>query len=125
MPFAKVLLNICMTRPVCKVCNQRYAAVNYRKENITHYRSKCDSCARKHRKIKPAIPKWKTAGYSKKLVCDRCSFRARYSAQTLVYHLDGNLKNCNLNNLKSVCLNCSIEVIKLDLPWQVGDLSED
>ena len=114
-----------MKRPVCKSCNQRYVAVNYIKEDVTHYRSTCDSCARKKRKVKPVQPKWKLKGYTKKLLCDRCGYRARYSAQTVVYHIDGNLNNCNLNNLKTVCLNCSIEVMKLDLLWKVGDLTED
>lgn len=64
-------------------------------------------------------------GYQKKLICDRCGFRAKSGAQILVYHLDGNLNNYDISNLKSVCLNCSIEVIKLELPWMVGDLVED
>jgi len=70
-------------------------------------------------------PRWKLKGYKKKMICDRCGFRAKSIAQILVYHLDGNMNNSELNNLKSVCLNCSVEVTKLDLPWAVGDLSED
>jgi hypothetical protein len=42
-----------------------------------------------------------------------------------VYHMDGNLNNSELRNLKSVCLNCSIEVTRSDLPWRRGDLEED
>jgi hypothetical protein len=114
-----------MKRPVCNVCNQKYCAVNYRKDDVLHYRSKCDSCIRKSRKQKPVPPKWSKQGYKKKLVCDRCGFRARYAGQTVVYHIDGELNNCNLNNLKTICLNCSVEVMKLDLPWKVGDLTED
>jgi len=114
-----------MKRPVCKACNQRYAAINYLKEGVAHYRTRCDSCARKKRKVKPSVPKWKLKGYTKKLICDRCGYRARYAGQTLVYHTDGDLNNCNLNNLKTVCLNCSVEIMKLDLPWKVGGLDED
>jgi len=114
-----------MNRPVCKACDQRYAAVNYIKEDVVHYRSRCDTCIKRNRNEKPPVARWKKQGYKKKLVCDRCRFRAKYSGQTVVYHLDGNLNNCNLNNLKTVCLNCSVEVMKLDLPWKVGDLSED
>ena len=114
-----------MIRPVCNVCNKSYCAVNYRKEGKAHYRSKCDSCIRKGRKQKPSVPKWSRQGYKKKLVCDRCGFRARYAGQTIVYYVDGDLNNCNLNNLKTVCLNCSVEVMKLELPWKVGDLTED
>ena len=57
--------------------------------------------------------------------CDRCGFRAKHSAQILVYHADGNLNNNSLNNLKSICLNCTVEIKRLDLPWRRGDLEED
>jgi hypothetical protein len=59
------------------------------------------------------------------MVCDRCGFRAKSTAQILVYHIDGNLNNSELRNLKSTCLNCSIEVTRSDLPWRRGDLEED
>lgn len=114
-----------MKRPLCIVCNRNLAAVNYIKEDVPHYRTRCDSCIRKKRKRKPAEPRWQTKGYTKKMICDRCSFRAKSKAQILVYHLDGNLNNNELSNLKSVCLNCSVEVVRLDLPWMVGDLAED
>ena len=57
--------------------------------------------------------------------CDRCGFRAKHSAQLLVYHVDGNLKNNNVLNLKTVCLNCSVEIKRVDLPWRPGDLEPD
>lgn len=114
-----------MSRPFCEACNRNVAAVNYIKENVVHYRKRCDSCIRKNRKKKPVKPRWMSADYKKKMICDRCGYHAKHNAQTLVYHVDGNLNNCNLNNLKTVCLNCSIEVIKLDLPWKIGDLEED
>ena len=114
-----------MNRPLCEACNTRLAAINCNYNNKTYYRKRCDHCIRKNRKKKPAVPRWKKLGYKKKLICDRCGFRAKHSAQTFVYHLDGDLNNCNLNNLKTICLNCSVEVMKLDLPWKVGDLTED
>ena len=114
-----------MKRPLCEACKRNLAAVNYIKENITHYRTRCDSCIRKGRKKKPVKPRWASNGYKKKTVCDRCGFRAKSLAQILVYHLDGNLNNCDLSNLKSVCLNCTVEVVRLELPWKVGDLTED
>ena len=110
---------------MCKACGKNLAAINCYKNERVYYRSRCDGCIRKGRKQKPAVPRWQKAGYKKKLVCDRCGFRAKSSAQTLVYHIDGNLNNTELNNLKSVCLNCSIEVNRLDLPWKRGDLEED
>jgi hypothetical protein len=57
--------------------------------------------------------------------CDRCGFRARYSAQIMVYHVDGRLDNSDPKNLKSVCQNCVVEISKSDLPWQAGDLEPD
>jgi hypothetical protein len=114
-----------MKRPLCNACKRNLAAVNYIKEDITHYRTRCDSCIRRGREIKTIKPRWMLNGYQKKMVCDRCSFRAKGSAQILVYHLDGNLNNSELSNLKSICLNCSVEVVRLELPWMVGDLAED
>jgi hypothetical protein len=43
----------------------------------------------------------------------------------LVYHADSNLHNTNATNLKTVCLNCTVEIKKSDLPWQPGDLTPD
>ena len=39
--------------------------------------------------------------------------------------LDGNLNNNNLRNLKTVCLNCTVEITKADLTWRPGDLEPD
>jgi len=114
-----------MNRPVCEACKKRLAAVNRKVKGKTYYRKKCDSCIRKGRQAKPPVPRWVEVGYEKKLVCDRCGFRARSGKQTVVYYLDQNLNNCNLNNLRTVCLNCSVEVMQLDLPYKKGDLLED
>jgi hypothetical protein len=59
------------------------------------------------------------------MVCDHCGFRARYSAQILVYHMDGRLTNTEPKNLRSICQNCAIEVARGDLPWRPGDLEPD
>jgi hypothetical protein len=125
VPLIKVCISKNMSRPMCQACEKRPAAVNCYHKSKTYYRKLCDNCIRKGRRKKPAVPRWSKAGYKKKLVCDRCGFRARYSKQTIVYHMDGDLNNCNLNNLKTICLNCSVEVMRLDLPWKVGDLDED
>jgi hypothetical protein len=118
-------VNISM-RPMCLACNQRPRAVAYTKSNgDTQYRQLCTHCIRRGKKIRPPEPQWRLAGYNKKILCDRCAFKAKYSAQLLVFHVDGNLKNNNLRNLKTVCQNCVIEIAKLDLPWQVGDLEPD
>ena len=114
-----------MSRPICNACNRRFVAINYTKNNKAHYRTRCDSCTRKNRKMKTQVPRWQIEGYQKKKICDRCGFVAKSGAQILVYHVDGNLKHCNLANLRSICLNCSVEIVRLDLPWKVGDLVQD
>ena len=114
-----------MNRPICPACQQRVCAINYYRDGYAHYRGKCGQCISKGRKIKPAVPRWQLAGYKKKATCDRCGFKSKYSAQLLVYHVDGNLHNTELKNLKTVCLNCTIELQKFDLPWKPGDLEPD
>ena len=114
-----------MERPVCPACNQRLCAVNYAKDGVTHYRSRCEYCIKKNRKIKPPEPRWKTSGYKKKNTCDRCGFRSKYSAQLIVYHVDGNMNNATVRNLKTICQNCVVDVKKADLPWRPGDLEPD
>jgi hypothetical protein len=85
----------------------------------------CTWCLNKSKKKRAPTPLWKTAGYKKKPTCDRCGFRAKFAAQLLVYHADGNLHNTGLRNLKTVCQNCVVEIAKTDLPWVVGDLAPD
>jgi hypothetical protein len=114
-----------MERPVCPACNQRFRAVNYTKDSVTHYRSRCESCIKRGRRIKVPEPRWKASGYKKKATCDKCGFKGKHSAQLLVYHVDGNLNNSNLRNLKTICLNCVEEVKRADLPWRAGDLTPD
>ena len=114
-----------MQRPICPACQQRLCAVNYYRNGTPHYRSRCEHCIKKNRRIKPPVARWQSAGYKKKATCDRCGFKAKYSAQLQVYHLDGNLHNANLRNLKTVCLNCTIEIPRQNLSWRPGDLEPD
>ena len=112
-------------RPVCEVCNSRPKAIAYHKYNRTYYRSKCNFCIRRNKKLKPATPKWQIAGYKKKPTCDRCGFKARHHSQLAVYHINGDLNDCATLNLKTICLNCIVEVVRLELPWRAGDISPD
>lgn len=114
-----------MQRPICPACQQRVCAVNYHKEGVPHYRSRCEICIKKNKKVKAPVPRWQLAGYKKKPTCDRCGFRARYSAQLLVYHVDGDLHNTDVRNLKTVCLNCVEEIKRSDSPWKAGGLEPD
>jgi hypothetical protein len=117
-------INICM-RPLCQACNQRPRAVAYHRADRIQYRKLCESCICRGRRIKPPEPRWKIAGYKKKPTCDRCGFRAKFSAQLMVYHVDGNLNNVTVRNLKTICQNCAVDIVKSDLPWRTGDLEPD
>jgi hypothetical protein len=114
-----------MNRPKCAACNQRLCAINYVRNRVTHYRSRCDYCIKRERRIKPPEPRWAKTGYKKKPTCDRCGFRAKFAVQLMVYHVDGNLNNSSLRNLKTVCQNCAIEIKKTDQTWRPGDLEPD
>jgi hypothetical protein len=112
-------------RPLCPTCKQRLCAINCLRKGKYYYAKECGSCIRKKKKLPQQKPKWEIDGYKKKNVCDRCGFRARYSAQLVVYHVDGNCNNSAHKNLKTICQNCVVEVSKSDLPWKKGDLQAD
>lgn len=112
-------------RPFCKSCNQRYSAINYIRDGVTHYRSICDPCGKKKAKKKSKLSAWEQAGYKKKSNCDCCGFKGTYSSQMTVFHIDGDLRNVVFNNLRTVCLNC-VEIIKRkEINWKRGDLQID
>ena len=99
-------------RKLCEVCGKKPAAINYKREGITYYRTRCDSCIRK-KKNKPApVPSWHKAGYKKKPHCEKCGFKAKYKDQLFVYYTDGNLNNNSLSNLRTKCSNCQYEVAR-------------
>ena len=111
-----------MERPLCKNCRKNPAAVNYNRNGVTHYRSKCESCLNPKKKI---VPSWMLSGYKKKMVCDQCGFKAGTSQQITVFYIDGDLRNNNWLNLKSVCANCAIEINIKDLPWKEDTIRPD
>jgi hypothetical protein len=112
-------------RPICPACNQRVCSINYYRAGQVHYRARCQICINKNRRVRPPEPRWQRAGYKKKPTCDKCGFRAKYTSQLLVLHVDGNQQNCDTRNLKTICLNCVQEIKKADLPWRPGDLEPD
>lgn len=120
-------LNTIMTvRLLCSVCEKQPRAVAYHKYDRTYYRSRCNGCIRKQKKLKPQRPRWEESGYKKKPACDRCGFRAKQAAlQLMVYHVDGNLNNSELRNLKTVCLNCAAVLTRQEPLWRRGDLEPD
>jgi len=112
-------------RSLCVACGKKPAAVNYKRNNKTYYRSRCDSCIRKKFKKVAPKPSWIKAGYRKKVTCEKCGFKARYKEQLFVYYVDGNLNNNHQLNLKTICANCQYEIAKEGLGWAQGDLIPD
>jgi hypothetical protein len=115
-----------MNRPLCTVCNINNAAINYYSNNKVRYRSVCDACYRKKKKIKPSAPLWYKKGYRKKTACELCGYRAKYPTKQLsVFHVDGNEKNVDSFNLKTVCLNCKVELSMNKTRWQESPIIPD
>mgnify|MGYP003344704818 FL=1 len=112
-------------RPFCKTCNKNFCAINYIRNDKTYYRSVCDECGRNKNKLKPRKATWVKSGYKKKTTCDLCGFHSIFPSQITVFHIDGNLKNTELRNLRSVCLNCVEVVKKKEVTWKRGDLQVD
>lgn len=112
-------------RPICATCGTRPRAVAYHRYGRIYYRSQCDICIRRGKKLIKPEPRWRSAGYQIKPVCDVCGFRARLAGQLAVYHVNGDLRDVSARNLKTVCRNCMIEIASEDLPWRRGDLEED
>ena len=112
-------------RAICPKCNQRPVAINSHKKGVTYYRKMCDMCIRSGKKLTAKPPAWHLTGYRKKPQCERCGFKFKYAEQSGVFHIDGNLKNNNWANLKTVCLNCQHDVITSRLGWRQGPLVPD
>lgn len=118
-------INICMDRPLCAACNGNLVAINYYSGDKIRYRKVCDSCLRKGKKGKTPVPAWQRAGYTKKSVCERCNFKSKHQEQLYVFYLDGNLKNNDWLNLKTVCANCRIDIHKSKTTWRESPLIAD
>lgn len=124
MPLIRFRVNKNM-RPICNNCQQRPVAINKYIGKKIYYRKLCDTCCRSTKKLKP-VPAWYKAGYRKKQICERCGFKAKFlDKQISVYHIDGNLRNTSTLNLKSVCLNCRIELAQSKLSWREHPIIPD
>ena len=110
-------------RPLC-ICGLRPAAINYKKNNQTYYRKKCEICLN-HSGTGIGIPKWRLGGYVKKNKCEKCGFCSLHEEQFNVYYMDGNMDNYKHNNLKTVCANCQRILHKEGVKWKQGDLLPD
>ena len=112
-------------RKLCAVCGKKPCAVNYKRGDNTYYRSRCDSCIRKKNRKPAPKPRWLLDGYKKKPHCEKCGFRAKLKQQLFVYHINGDLNNTSVTNLKTVCANCQYEIAQEGLGWRQGDLVPD
>jgi len=110
-------------RPLCRKCNLRPRAVNYKKDKKTYYRSLCEGCLTYGENY--GVPRWYRSGYRMKSQCDKCGFRSPHKEVFRVFHVDGNLENCRISNLKTVCANCSQVLSKEGITWRQGDLIAD
>ncbi len=101
-------------------------AVNYYSGDKVRYRTTCDRCKRKHKKLSPRPPLWYKKGYRKKAACELCGYRAKYpDKQLTVFHIDGNQNNVDLFNLKTVCLNCRVELSIGNNGWRESTITPD
>jgi len=124
VPLKGFTINIVMERPLCSTCRGNLAAVNYKVGDKTYYRKICAACSRKVRHTKE-MPGWTKTGYKKKLLCERCNFKAKTPQQIFVYYIDGNLKNNTWTNLRCVCANCRIELNQGKTTWRESPLVAD
>ena len=113
------------SRNLCPVCHERPVAINCYHDNRPYYRKLCDPCLRKGKKLKPVPPLWFKMGYRKKLSCDKCGFTATTPKQMFVFHVDGNLKNVDWANLRTVCANCQIEIFSSNTGWAAAPIVPD
>jgi len=118
-------INIAMERPLCQNCRVRPAAINYKRKGKTYYRRYCGKCLKKEAGVNPDAPRWMLSGYKKKKHCELCNFVAVTPNQLFVFYLDGNMKNNNWSNLKTVCANCAIALYSNKTTWVTGDISAD
>ena len=113
-------------RPLCIQCKTRPQAFNYRRKGKVYYRAKCDQCIKLDRGLNTRKKSsWEKSGYRKKHICEKCGFKSKHPAQMDVYHIDGNLKNNNFSNLKTICANCSRIKSTEEIGWKQGSLMPD
>lgn len=110
-------------RPLCKICGFRPCAINYYKNNKAFFRSKCHVCASSNDPKEDS--RWYKSGYRQKNYCEKCGFKSSHKEQFNVYHVDGNLNNCRVTNLKTICANCQRILQKEGVKWKQGHLVPD
>ena len=84
---------------ICVSCgiNKQTQARRDKYRNIV-YRPYCQSCVKKMQRKKNV--------YKKSVMCEHCGFVALHPCQLDLDHIDGNNKNNNPSNLRTLCANC-------------------
>ena len=114
------------TRPLCKQCKIKVRAMGYRRGRKVYWRSLCDTCIRKKKKLRiGGITPLQRSGYKKKSKCELCGFKALEPLQLDIYFVDGNKNNIVFHNLKTICANCQRLASIKKLRWRIGDLEVD
>ena len=113
-------------RPLCTKCRSKPRAYAYQKNGKIYWRRLCDTCNRMHKNKKiGGVTALQRSGYKKTKKCELCGFKAQDRLQLDVLFVDGNLRNTNNVNLKTVCANCQRLASVKRLRWSVGDLEVD
>ena len=113
-------------RPLCKECKTKPRAYAYKRYDRIYWRSQCDTCIRKKAgKRVGGVTALQRSGYEKHRKCELCGFKSQNKSQLDVLFVDGNLRNTNAVNLKTVCANCQRLGSTRRLGWRVGDLVAD
>ncbi len=113
-------------RPMCMECKAKPRAYAYKKKDRIYWRRLCDTCNRKKsQKRIGGITPLQRSGYKKRRKCELCGFKAQDQSQLDVFFVDGNLRNVNETNLKTVCASCQRLGGVRRLGWRVGDLIAD
>ena len=113
-------------RPMCMECKAKPRAYAYKKKDRIYWRRLCDTCNRKKsQKRIGGITPLQRSGYKKRRKCELCGFKAQDQSQLDVFFVDGNLRNVNETNLKTICANCQRLGGVRRLGWRVGDLIAD
>ena len=90
------------TRPMCQQCNVSLAKPNgVSKHGFNQWHKYCASCAKAAYNSR--------FGYllHKKNKCEKCGFVPEDKCQLDVTYKDGNKKNKDKSNLKTLCANCN------------------
>ncbi len=97
-----VKLNFQPNRPFCNLCKTSLSKPNGKSVNgFQKWHKYCSDCAKNNYN--------KKYGYllNKKNTCEVCNFIAEDKCQLDIIYLDGDSKNKEVSNLKTICANCN------------------